>query len=444
MHFRLSLSFVKVLFAHIPDLEYTAVLRSLCKVITMKYLLIIGDGMADNPVPALGGKTPLQAAKKPTIDYLSAHGILGQARNCPKQFEPGSATAIMSIFGADPAKYYHGRGPLEAAAQGVSLEDGDMACRCNMVTLEDGDLPYDARRILSHSAGSIEGDISDALIKDLWKSPEFSALAQKHEMTVTPGSSFRHFVVKKNAHIDSIRLIPPHDHLGEVICPLAPSGCEDAKALDAMQRAAFRFLNRHPLNEQRRAQGKMPANSIWFWAEGTAALLPDFAQKYGRSGEVVSAVPLVQGIARLSGLLAPVVAGATGEIDTNWEGKCEKAIEILSRCEFAVLHIEAPDECTHNGDTPGKIQSIEWLDSRQTAPILAWLRGCGEPFRILILSDHKTLTSNRAHDGDPVPFILYDSLEPTCSGLSYSEENGAKTGVFVPEGTALMDMLFHG
>ena len=409
----------------------------------MKYLLIIGDGMADDPVPALGGMTPLEAADKPVIDDLARRGVLGSVVNCPKEFEPGSATAIMSIFGASPLQYYHGRGPLEAAAQGIKLADGDMACRCNMVALEDADKPYSERRILSHSAGSIDGETSDALISALWASPAFAALAKEYDIEINPGSSFRHFAVMHHADIDGIRLIPPHDHLGEVIGPLAPSGCAVAEKLGRLQEAAFRFLDQHPLNAARRAAGKLPANGIWFWAEGTAALLPDFAQKYGHTGEVVSAVPLVRGIARLSGLPAPLVEGVTGEIDTNWDGKCQKTIEILSRCDFAALHIEAPDECTHNGDTPGKLQSIEWLDSRETGPILDWLRGCGEDFRILLLSDHKTLTSNRAHGGDPVPFLIYDSREKTCSGLSYTEKNGLKTGLFLPEGTALLDMLFE-
>ncbi len=408
----------------------------------MKYLLVIGDGMADNPVPELDNQTPLEVADKPVIDDLSRRGILGSTLNCPKEFEPGSATAIMSIFGASPLQYYHGRGPLEAAAQGIHLADGDMACRCNMITLEDGELPYSERRILSHSAGSIDGETSDALITELWNSPDFAALAEEYKMEIYPGSSFRHFAVMHQADIAGLSLTPPHDHLGEKIGPLAPAGCETAAKLNRMQEAAFRFLQHHPLNEKRRAAGKKPANSIWFWAEGTAAILPDFAKKYGHTGEVVSAVPLVRGIARLSGLPAPLVEGATGEIDTNWDGKCQKTIEILSRCEFAALHIEAPDECTHNGDLTGKIQSISWLDSREVSPIVSYLRSTGEPFRILLLSDHKTLTSNRAHDGDPVPFLLYDSREKSCSGRSYTESNARKTGLFVPEGTALLDMLF--
>ena len=409
----------------------------------MKYLLIIGDGMADNPVPELGNKTPLEIADKPVIDDLARRGTLGSVVNCPKEFEPGSATAIMSIFGASPLQYYHGRGPLEAAAQDIRLADGDMACRCNMVALEDGDMPFYKRRILSHSAGSIDGETSDALIRDLWASPEFAALAKEYDIEINPGSSFRHFAVMHHADINGISLIPPHDQLGEVIGPLAPSGCAVAQKLGKLQEVAFRYLNDHPLNQARRAAGKMPANGIWFWAEGTAALLPNFAQKYGHTGEVVSAVPLVRGIAKLSGLPAPLVDGVTGEIDTNWDGKCEKTIEILSRCDFAALHVEAPDECTHNGDTPGKLQSIEWLDSRETAPIIKYLRSTGEDFRVLILSDHKTLTSNRAHDGDPVPFLIYDSRETSCSGLSYTEANGLKTGISLPDGTVLLDMLFQ-
>lgn len=408
----------------------------------MKYFLFIGDGMADNPIPERGNKTPLELADKPLIDKLARGGVLGSVVNCPKEFEPGSATAIMSIFGADPLQYYHGRGPLEAAAQGISLADGDMACRCNMVALSDGDEPYEARRIVSHSAGSIEAADSDALVRDLWASAEFGALAEKYRCRTHPGGSFRHFMVQSGADIEGLSLMPPHDHLGEVLGPLLPSGCADAAALREMQEAATRFLDHHPINERRRAEGKLPANGVWFWAEGTAAILPDFASKYGHTGEVVSAVPLVQGIARLSGLQAPIVPGVTGEIDTNWEGKAEKTIEILTRCEFACLHVEAPDECTHNGDTDGKIQSIEWLSSRELAPILAWLDNCGEPYRILMLSDHKTLTSNRAHDGDPVPFLLYDSRKTEGSGLDYTEKNGLATGVFVPNGVKLMEMLF--
>ena len=408
----------------------------------MKYFLFIGDGMADDPLPDRDNKTPLELAHIPFIDSLAARGRLGSVKNCPPEFEPGSATAILSIFGADPLRYYKGRGPLEAAAQGIALADGDMACRCNMVCLEDSDAPYARRRILSHSAGSIEGEVSNTLIRELWASPEFSALAEKHGCSIHPGGSFRHFMVKKNAHIDGIRLIPPHDHLGEIIEDLLPSGCADAQALLEMQEAAFRFLDRHPLNEQRRKEGKMPANAVWFWAEGTAALLPDFAEKYGHSGEVVSAVPLVQGIARLSGLPAPAVPGATGEIDTNWEGKTEKTIEILSRCDFACLHVEAPDECTHNGDTDGKIQSIEWLDSRCMRPIVEHLRSTGEDFRLLFLSDHKTLSSNRAHDAQPVPFLLYDSRENSGLSLCFNEKDALSTNLFPENGYDLMGMLF--
>ena len=409
---------------------------------TMKYLLIIGDGMADNPVPALGDKTPLEVANKPHIDALCRAGQLGSVVNCPKEFEPGSATAIMSIYGASPLKYYHGRGPLEAAAQGVTLADGDMACRCNMVTLEDSDAPYAERRILSHSAGSIEGAESDRLILDLWQSEEFSALAARYGVEINPGSSFRHFAVKHGADLDGIRLIPPHDHLGEVIGPLLPTGCLVAEELRELQECAFRYLDGHPINQKRRAEGKPAANGIWFWAEGTAAILPDFRAKYGKSAEVVSAVPLVRGLARLSGLEAPEIPGATGEIDTNWAGKAEKTIDILSRCDFALLHVEAPDECTHNGDTAGKIQSIEWLDEREVAPVTDWLRQRGEGWRCLILSDHKTLTSNRAHDGDPVPFLLYDSRAEDGCGLDYTEANGLTTGLYLEEGTGLLELLF--
>ena len=401
--------------------------------------------MADNPVEELGGKTPLEYAEKPVIDEMCAKSVLGSVVNCPKGLPAGSETAIMSIFGCDPKKYFTGRAPLEAAATGIKLAPGDVAYRCNMVTLEDApDKAFEDKKILSHSAGSIDGDVSDEIITMLFEHPVFRALADRAGMSINLGHSFRHIAVQKGADISGIKLIPPHDHLGEVIGPLLPSGCANAEVLKELMKTAHDILDTHPLNERLRYMGEMPANGIWFWAEGSAAAIPNFVEAYGEEGGVVSAVPLCHGIAALTGLEPVHVEGATGEIDTNLENKVAAAIEVLERHNFVCLHFEAPDECTHNGDTSGKLQSIEWLDSRETAPIVAWLRDQGEPFRILLLSDHKTLTSNRAHDGDPVPFLLYDSREPVRSGLSYTEANGLRTGVFLPEGTALMDLLFHG
>lgn len=408
----------------------------------MKYVLVIGDGMADNPVPELGGKTPLEYAKKPVIDAMCAKSELGSVVNCPKGLPAGSETAIMSIFGCDPRKYFTGRAPLEAAATGLKLAPGDVAYRCNMVALEDADKPWEEKKILSHSAGSIDGGVSDEIVTMLFNHPDFRPLADKAGMTINLGHSFRHIAVQKGADIKGIKLIPPHDHLGEVIGPLLPSGCPNADVLKALMKKAHEILDHHPLNEKLRAAGRMPANGIWFWAEGSAAAMPNFVEAYGEEGGVVSAVPLCHGIAALTGLEPVFVEGATGEIDTNLENKVAATIEVLERHNFACLHFEAPDECTHNGDLKGKIHGVEWLDSRVVAPLKKSFEEHGWDYRMLILSDHKTLTSTRGHDGDPVPYMIYDSRKSQGSGLSYTEANGLK-GPFVPDGSRLMGMLFE-
>ena len=408
----------------------------------MKYILVIGDGMADNPVPELGGKTPLQHANTPVLDSLTARGELGSVRNCPEGLPPGSDTAILSIFGSDPRRCYTGRAPLEAAATGIKLVPGDVAYRCNMVALEDGDMPFRERKILSHNAGSIDGETSIALVTYLFDHPDFKPYAEKAGMRVYPSPSFRHIAVQSAGQVEGISLIPPHDHLGEVIGPLLPSGCPNAEVLLDLQERAWRILDHHPLNEARRAAGQLPANSIWFWAEGTAVALSDFPGTFGKTGAVISAVPLCQGIAALSGLDYPIVEGATGELETNYEGKVAAALDVLlSGKDFVAIHVEAPDECTHNGDLPGKLQAIEWLDSRVLAPLTEALTG--EDYRLLVLSDHKTLTSTRGHDGDYVPYLIYDSRTDTGLGLTYSEENGLKGPIYEDGASVLMRLLFE-
>ena len=408
----------------------------------MKYILIIGDGMADNPVPELGGLTPLQYSKKPFIDALAAKGEVGSVLNVPVGLPAGSDTAIMSIFGCDPNLYYTGRAPLEAAATGIKLKPGDVAYRCNMVTYEEGDMPFEDKRILSHSAGSIEGDISNEIVTALFGDPEFKPIAEKAGMSVNLGSSFRHIAVQSQADIRGIKLIPPHDHLGEKIGPILPSGCANADVLKELMIKANEILEHHPLNEKLRAAGKMPANGVWFWAEGTAVKLPNFVEENGYDGAVISAVPLCHGIAALAGLDMVCPEGATGEIDTNYENKLAAAMEILEKHDFAAIHVEAPDECTHNGDLKGKIQGIEWLDTRMIRPMDAEMKKRGWDYRLLFLSDHKTLTSTRGHDGDPVPYMIYDSRFDSGCGLPYTEESGEK-GPYVNSGVALMSMLFE-
>ncbi len=409
----------------------------------MKYLLVIGDGMADNPVPELNGRTPLEVSKKPYIDSLAGHGVLGSVLNVPEGFPPGSDTAIMSIFGCDPHYCYSGRAPLEVAAQGISLSPGDAAYRCNNVTLtDDKTVPFEQKKIISHSGGGLCEKQGVELVEYLFSHPEFKSLADKAGMCVYPTESYRHIAVQKHVDIKGLELAPPHDHIGEPVSENLPKGCANAAILAELMKKANELLQEHPFNIQRRKEGKLPGNGIWFWAEGTAAKLPNFNEQYGKTGAVISAVPLCHGIARLTGLDVIMVEGATGEVDTNYEGKVKAALDALDSHDFVAVHLEGPDECTHCGDLKGKLQAIEWLDSRVVEPLCEALKAKGEDFRILILSDHKTLTSNRQHDGDPVPYIIYDSRKDTQTGLSYSEANGLK-GVFLPAGTDLMPALFE-
>lgn len=408
----------------------------------MKYILLIGDGMADNPVPELENRTPLEAAYKPFIDALAAKSQLGSVMNVPRDLPPGSDTAILSIFGCDPHVYFTGRSPLEAAGCGVKVNPGEISYRCNMVALEDN-TPFEEKRILSHSAGSIDGETSMALIRWLCAEPEFKAEMEKIGLRIVPTPSFRHIAVQRGGATEGMLVAPPHDHLGEVIGPLLIHGSENAMALRRLTVLANEKLEHHPINEQRRAAGKLPANGIWIWAEGTAVALPDFRSRYGRDGSVISAVPLVHGIGVLCGLKKVEVVGATGEVDTNYAGKIEAAKRCLeSEDDFLCLHIEAPDEATHNGSLEEKMLAIRQLDSLVAGPLVSWLEARKIPFRLLMLSDHKTLMSTRGHDGDPVPYMLYDSRVDTGAGLPYTEANGLK-GPFLPDGTALMDLLFE-
>ena len=408
----------------------------------MKYILYIGDGMADNPVAGLGGKTPLEAASIPTIDMLASKGIVGSVKNVPEGLPAGSDTAILSILGNDISDKYSGRAPLEAAAMDIFPEAGCAAYRCNIAAVEDNDLPFEERCVISHSAGSIEGEDALAIVGDLLEDKEFSKLLKSAGMTIHKHAGFRQIATQAGADIKGLVLPPPHDHLGEKVCDLKPSGCENAEVLWRIMKSSFEFMDKHPVNDRRRKEGKMAANCLWFWAEGTAMQLENFAEKYGMKGAVVSAVPLVQGIAKLIGLDVFHVEGATGEIDTNFEGKEEMTEKLLEEYDFVVLHVEAPDECTHNGDLMGKIQSIEWLDSRILTKLVKHLEENNVDFRMLFLSDHKTLTSTKGHDGEPVPYLLYDSTDVKNTDACYSEACG-KNGPYIEKGIMLLDLLFR-
>ncbi|MDR2600158.1 MAG: cofactor-independent phosphoglycerate mutase [Oscillospiraceae bacterium] len=410
----------------------------------MKYVLIIGDGMADDLVSELKNKTPLQYAKTPTMDKLASLGVFGNVLTVPNDLTAGSDTAILSIFGYDPKDSYGGRAALEAAAMGIKMSKGDIAYRCNMVTFEDG-------RIISHSADSIEGDISDSLITELFNNAEIKEIAEKASIKIYPGNSFRHIAIQgagKTGEASTetkqvlTKLTPPHDNLFKPYINLLPTeNTENAKMLRTLMLKAHEILDKHPINIERKAKGKLPANGIWFWAEGEAKELPRFSDKYNKTGAVISAVPLCQGIGVLIGLEKIIVKGATGELNTNYEGKVEAAIEALKTHDFVAVHVEAPDECTHNGDLKGKIQAIEWIDSRIVAPIYDKLSSADTDFKILLMTDHRTLISTRSHANGAVPYTIYDSSKELNTGLHFNEHD-ASNGEYIKDGTKLLNKLF--
>ena len=405
----------------------------------MKYLLIIGDGMADNPIAKLDGRTPLEVAEKPNIDEMAYNGQLGRVKTVPDGYPPGSDVAIMSIFGAAPNKYFAGRAPLEAAAQDIALSPGDAAFRCNIASLSDAD-SFTERKMLSHSAGGISGEEARALVEDLMLDEKFIQQAKNAGLQIYPDNSYRHLSVQKQVDIGGLVLHAPHENLNKSVADILPSGCDNADILTALMVTACEILDRHPINIARREAGKLPGNVIWFWAEGTAAALPNFYDQFGKTGAVISAVPLCHGIAKLTGLSVVLVPGATAEIDTNYEGKVSATVAALSTRDFACIHIEAPDECSHNGELDNKIKSIELIDSRVVAPILQMMQG--QDFRALVISDHKTLLETGNHNEDPVPYIIYDSRNDIGSGLKYTEKDAENTEL-LEDGTKLMELLFE-
>ena len=404
----------------------------------MKYLMVIGDGMADKPLASLDDKTPLGYLHLPAMNAL-AGSETGTALTVPEGVTPGSDTAILNIFGYDPRKCYTGRSVLEAAGVGVLLKDGEVSLRVNLCAIED---TASGLVILSHNGGSVEGDEAESLMRDLTAHPAYQAIAREIGLSITVSRSFRHIgvlrgPVPENAAFD---LSEPHNILDHAIAPYLPKGYL-AGPLEALMRASYDILNRHPVNLSRRQRGLLPANMIWPWGPGRAIQLSSFAQKYGHTGSVISAVPLVWGIAALAGLKTPKVEGATGDLDTNYEGKVDAALSALKDGDdFAVIHVEAPDEMSHAGDIEKKLEAIRRLDKRVIAPLLLRLPTLGD-FRLLILSDHLTLLSTRGHDGSPVPWALYDSRRPGISG-KLDEETAAR-GRILNDGTQLMPHLFE-
>lgn len=387
----------------------------------MKYLIVLGDGMADHPIAELGGLTPLESAKKPHMDFIAKYGKLGMVRTVPKGMPPGSDTANLSVFGYDPEVYHTGRSSLEAVSIGIELNDNDLAYRCNLVTIE-GDI------MLDHSAGEITTEEAKLIVEDL---------AKALDVELHVGTSYRHCLVLRGQNPGSIAH-PPHDFTGKIFTNRMPSG-EHGNFFTDLIKKSWEILSEHPVNLARIREGKRPANSIWLWGEGTAPALTPFYDKYAKTGAVISAVDLIKGIGLAAGLESIRVPGATGTLYTNYTGKVSAALDALLRHDFVYLHIEAPDECSHRGNVDEKILAIEYIDQKVLAPILTELNKRGGDYSIMVLPDHPTPISIMTHTDEPVPFTYYRSngvLAP--SGLQFDEKNAADASVYIDKGHMLM------
>ena len=398
----------------------------------MKYIVVLGDGMSDEPIAILDGKTPLEAANIPTIDELASKGEMGMVQNVPAGMSPGSEIANLSVMGYDPLTDFTGRSPLEALSVGVEMEPDDIIFRCNVVTLTEEE-PYAEKTILDHSSGEISTAEADQLmdaIRENFNNETFQFYT---------GTSYRHIMVWKHGRL--AKLEPPHDHLTQVIGDYLP---EETVLREFMEKS-YDILNDHPVNVKRAAEGKRKANSLWYWGAGTKPSLRSFEEKTGLKGAMVSAVDLLKGIAVGAKMQVCQVEGATGSIDTNYEGKAQAAIDSLLKdgCDFAYIHVEAPDEMGHQGELDHKIQAIEDLDSRIIAPIKKAMEDAGEEFRMLILPDHPTPLRIRTHSADPVPYVLYDSTKQRKTIARYSEKEAMATGIFEPQGCKLMERFLQ-
>jgi len=380
----------------------------------MKYVVLIGDGMADYPIEELGGKTILQAARTPAMDYIAAHGKTGLAKTIPDGFSPGSDIANMSIVGYDPAVYYSGRAPLEAASIGVALAPDDVAFRCNLVTIERG-------RMKDYSAGHISSEEAKILIKTL--DTELST----EELNFYPGISYRHLMVARRNFGAEIECIPPHDITGKRIEKYLPRG-KDGEFFSGLIEASMVVLELHPVNLKRIKEDKNPANSIWVWGQGHAPKFKPFRELYGKTGGIISAVDLLKGIGIYAGLDIIEVPGATGYLDTNYEGKVSAALETLRTRDLIFVHVEAPDETGHEGSLEKKLQAVEDFDSRIVAPILKHAESSVEPFTILVMPDHPTPISLKTHTRDPIPFAIYRTDKADSDETKTFDEESVKKG----------------
>lgn len=400
----------------------------------MKYVVVLGDGMADWPLEMLKGGTPLSAARTPVMDALAKKSEIGMVATIPEGMAPGSDTANLSVMGYDPKKYYTGRSPLEALSIGVDMKDTDVVYRCNLVTLSEDAVPYEEQRILDHSSDEISTEDAQILLDAVCKE-----IADETYRFYT-GTSYRHCMIWDQGKV--LELTPPHDILTKKIGPYLP---ED-KILRHMQERSYEILKEHPLNLKRKAEGLRPANSFWFWGAGTRPSLASFEEIYHKKGVMISAVDLLKGIAVGAGMDRIIVEGANGGLHTNYEGKAKAAVDALVNkgYDFAYIHVEAPDEMGHQGSTEKKIQAIEYLDERVIRLVKEGLDASGEEYRMLILPDHPTPIKVRTHVAEPVPYLLYDSSAPEDHSWSYNEKEAAESGNRIAHGWDLMRYLFTG
>jgi len=399
----------------------------------MKYLILIGDGMADRPLKELGGKTPLMAARTPHMDALAQQGELGLARTIPKGLPKGSEIANLSIFGYNPKRYYTGRGPLEAASIGIKLGPEDCAFRLNLVTLE---AVKGSVIMQDYSAGHISTEEGGAIIRDLDKKLGNSIFR------FYPGVSYRHLLVWKGKG-ERIKTTPPHDITSQEIGAYLPAG-DGAPELIKLMTETQMLLNEHPVNRTRRQQGKREANAAWPWGQGRAPQMPSFVERFGLNGGVISAVDLIKGIGIYAGLRVITVPGATGYLDTDYQGKAEYALQALEKDDFVYLHVEAPDEASHNGDLDAKIAAIEAFDEKVVGTICKGMQHKGD-HRIMVLPDHPTPLELKTHTDDPVPFLIYDSTKKRPSGTKgFNEQAAVESGIVIDEGYKLMERFLRG
>ena len=394
----------------------------------MKYVVILGDGMADEPIEALGNMTPLEYAKTPVLDKLSKKSEVGLCHTIPEGLKPGSDVANMSVLGYDAKANYSGRSPLEALSIGVPMKDTDIAFRCNIVSItDDPALSFEEQTIVDHSSSEISTEDCAVLLEAVRKELE------NDEFKFYVGTSYRHCLIQDHGEV--IDLVQPHDVLGTTIGQHLPK----QEAFRNMMEKSFEILKNHPLNIERKKQGLNPANCCWFWGAGTKPMLSSFEEKTGKKGMMVSAVDLLKGIAVGTSMGVAKFEGATGGLETNYEGKVKAALDsVKNGYDFAYIHVEAPDEMGHQGSVERKVKAIEYLDSRVIGPVYEGLKEMGEDFRILVMPDHPTPIRCRTHTSDPVPYLLYDSTVNRDEKWNYNEKDAKAGGIYEPVGHHLM------